>query len=89
METSQASAADLSGAAAEYPRWVMFDDGVSYRHGKAGPCLSPADYRTVAYARTSTGYPVHVSFRLAAPPAVSPLNPTTAYCRTGCKSSPA
>ncbi|CAM0874641.1 unnamed protein product [Alopecurus aequalis] len=68
METSQPSA-----AAADYPPWVIFAEQKRFHH-KAGLCPSPADTRTVAHARTSTGHFVRASFRFAAPPAVSRLD---------------
>jgi hypothetical protein len=74
METSKPISSDPSAAAGDYPPWVIFDEQERrYRH-KEDQCPSPADPRTVAHARTSTGHPVRVSFRFAAPPAVSCLD---------------
>ncbi|KAM0867900.1 hypothetical protein ACQ4PT_041704 [Festuca glaucescens] len=70
METFQLSSDDLSAAAGDYPPWVIFaEQKRRYRH-KEDQCPSPADPRTVAHARTSTGHLVRVFFRCAAPPAV-------------------
>ncbi|KAM0848897.1 hypothetical protein ACQ4PT_054094 [Festuca glaucescens] len=51
-------------AATAYPRWVLLE--------YFGGCNDP-DAKTVAHARTSNSHPIHVSFSLAAPSAVSRL----------------
>ncbi|KAL6600292.1 hypothetical protein ACP70R_045092 [Stipagrostis hirtigluma subsp. patula] len=63
--------AGSSAAATAYPHWVLFEQRVA--EDSAVGSDSTADARTVAAARTSTGHPIAVSLRLAAPPAESRL----------------
>ncbi|KAL6658424.1 hypothetical protein ACP70R_004010 [Stipagrostis hirtigluma subsp. patula] len=68
MEDQATTQLPSGSSAAAYPRWVMLShDSDCEAHGS----YSTADAKTLVTGRTSTGYPVGVSLRLAAPPAES------------------
>ncbi|CAN6170671.1 unnamed protein product [Urochloa humidicola] len=55
---------------AAYPRWVMLEQYLEIINVSSGSTTDD-DARTLAYARTRNGHPIHVSLRLAEPPALS------------------
>ncbi|CAM0901781.1 unnamed protein product [Alopecurus aequalis] len=67
---SPPSSSSAPSAAAVYPRWVMLDRGDRMLENSTG------DASTSASCYSSTGHVVQISFRLAAPPAVSTMHPT-------------
>jgi hypothetical protein len=60
----------LGSSSAAYPRWVLLEPDCQ-RNVEGSSCSTPADVKTLASARTTAGYPIHVSLRLAEPPAAS------------------
>ncbi|XP_034569733.1 uncharacterized protein [Setaria viridis] len=68
-QTTQPSPGSSSAA---YPRWVLLE--MNYKKNdedEDSSCSTPADVKTLAAARTTSGYPIQVSLRLAEPPAAS------------------